>query len=761
MSGLQEGHWGLSLLAIDAAGAVNEAAEQSFWVALTAPTAPVSSGPSAGSTVTTNSVTFGLTPVVSPTAAAISTCETMLVAVTQAQFATVTSASTLALPMSSDSPPALTGAAQALGAGLGGSESPSALRKLLSADSPATTDSANPVVTAGSVLDSWLAATGSITYQGLADGYFVFKVYAIDIAGNIGPIAATPFRVDTGSGSDGSKKKRIIIGVVVGVGGGLLLTYAAVGWLLFGVGNILRFVSMRFAAQTVLSGLGSLQFVLIPLASRTLLGIRSHLTTVLGVGTVLLGNALIIFYGPPEVSFTLHQLRSQWATPAMQIFLGVLGGLLCSLQCVWWYITGQQMLQQRQQQHQWSSSLQISQHSQQEELFILSPNWAPSSPLAVRGPASGEHAAAGAWDKLAAGAAASFKDGSAGQQQGSGSQDLESSKVFMGALLFSAVASFIGAWSVLFSKSLTYIVTALPASLYDWYSWFVAVAFLGTAAFWVRQSDRGLRLYPASLIMPLMQAFWMCMSVVEGGIYFNELVMLPANSLLLLLLGLALALVGAVFMGVAGYRSEQQEAALAALAARSPPTGDIERMGLLDMKSGSLQELEKQPWLVGQGQPVPGSDSGRGLSTPVQRIVSVPAGGAAGGGGGSKVSLLATSGKALEAQQAQHGRSLLAAAEAGVQLSHLLEPSPPQQEFVLASGERDQLLPGPVRSRPPSPSYALRAGSRAASPTRRTLSSSSSSSSGGSRLAGFRDGPREYVMQQVGGVYQRVRQVFN
>ena len=41
----------------------------------------------------------------------------------------------------------------------------------------------------------------------------------------------------------------------------------------------------------------------------------------------------------------------------------------------------------------------------------------------------------------------------------------------------------------------------------------------------------------------------MCMSVVEGGIYFNELVMLPANSLLLLLLGLALALVGAVFMG--------------------------------------------------------------------------------------------------------------------------------------------------------------------------------------------------------------------
>ena len=42
------------------------------------------------------------------------------------------------------------------------------------------------------------------------------------------------------------------------------------------------------------------------------------------------------------------------------------------------------------------------------------------------------------------------------------------------------------------------------------YSWFILVAFLLTAAFWVRQSDRGLRYYPASLIMPLMQASSCC-----------------------------------------------------------------------------------------------------------------------------------------------------------------------------------------------------------------------------------------------------------
>lgn len=52
----------------------------------------------------------------------------------------------------------------------------------------------------------------------------------------------------------------------------------------------MRFVSMRFAAQTVLGGLGSLQFVVIPFASRWLLGISSHLSTAVGVGVVLLGE---------------------------------------------------------------------------------------------------------------------------------------------------------------------------------------------------------------------------------------------------------------------------------------------------------------------------------------------------------------------------------------------------------------------------------------------------------------------------------------
>lgn len=62
------------------------------------------------------------------------------------------------------------------------------------------------------------------------------------------------------------------------------------GWAAFAIGNLLRFVAMRFAAQMVLSGLGSLQFVIIPVASRFMLGIRASASTVVGVTVVLAGG---------------------------------------------------------------------------------------------------------------------------------------------------------------------------------------------------------------------------------------------------------------------------------------------------------------------------------------------------------------------------------------------------------------------------------------------------------------------------------------
>ena len=75
---------------------------------------------------------------------------------------------------------------------------------------------------------------------------------------------------------------------------------------------------------------------------------------------------------------------------------------------------------------------------------------------------------------------------------------------------------FAGAWSVLFSKSITYIITAAwPSQVVDWYSWFCVLAFVGSAAFWIKATNQGLHLFSSSLIIPLMQACWTAQSIIE------------------------------------------------------------------------------------------------------------------------------------------------------------------------------------------------------------------------------------------------------
>ena len=250
-------------------------------------------------------------------------------------------------------------------------------------------------------------------------------------------------------------------------------SFTLLGWTLFGVGNALRFVSMRFASQTVLSGLGSLQFVLIPLVSQALLGIRPDRSTALGVATVVLGNILIVYYGPGDRAYSVPELRLLWQTRTMQAFLVAMAATLLVLQLVWWELRAAAKAQRL--TAPFSMLPERRAVVRDEGADLADAGLAPAESLGFALPWTGTWVTA------------------------------DAAQVFTGALLYSAVASVVGAWSVLFSKSLTYVVSALPEVATDPYAWFVLVAFLGTAAFWIRQSNQGLRLYPASLIMPLMQ----------------------------------------------------------------------------------------------------------------------------------------------------------------------------------------------------------------------------------------------------------------
>ena len=171
------------------------------------------------------------------------------------------------------------------------------------------------------------------------------------------------------------------------------------------------------------------------------------------------GNLLIILYGPAEVTFTLEQLRHQWSTPAMTTFLVVLGGLLCALQWLHWRISAA------------SGGLGGGQPA------AAAPEAGSKGSMGAMSSSSGEGAVPGdrhhllpaGSGKWVVGQPALPHLGSLSSLGGLlGPREQDAVLTFAGALLFSAVASFVGAWSVLFSKSLTSVVSYMPASLGDW-----------------------------------------------------------------------------------------------------------------------------------------------------------------------------------------------------------------------------------------------------------------------------------------------------
>ena len=89
--------------------------------------------------------------------------------------------------------------------------------------------------------------------------------------------------------------------------------------------------------------------------------------------------------------------------------------------------------------------------------------------------------------------------------------------------LFSAV---IGTQSVLYGKSMSLLLrTSLSGDNQagQWYTWLVVILYLGCACFWVIRFNKGLKMFPVSIIMPTLQVGWILLSMISGSLYFQEI----------------------------------------------------------------------------------------------------------------------------------------------------------------------------------------------------------------------------------------------
>ncbi|KAL0017710.1 hypothetical protein WJX77_007374, partial [Trebouxia sp. C0004] len=92
-------------------------------------------------------------------------------------------------------------------------------------------------------------------------------------------------------------------------------------------------------------------------------------------------------------------------------------------------------------------------------------------------------------------------------------------------VLYALFSSILGAHAVLFATSLCIIIVDLIGGsdvFTEWYTYLVVIGIIGMSIFWVGQLDRGLLLFPAVVIVPMLEIQWVLFIMVSGGLYFGD-----------------------------------------------------------------------------------------------------------------------------------------------------------------------------------------------------------------------------------------------
>ncbi|KAL0033460.1 hypothetical protein WJX77_010531 [Trebouxia sp. C0004] len=224
------------------------------------------------------------------------------------------------------------------------------------------------------------------------------------------------------------------------------------GMLMFVVGNIANFVARAFASQSLLTGLGSVQFisnlVFVVLVLREKVPRRCILATFL----IVAGNVLLVVFGSKtSPKYTVSQLAALYRQDSMAAYMIMAYGGVVPLAFTL-YLYGQQ-----------------TKRLMPTRTFAL---WAKALPV-----------------------------------------------------LYALFSSILGAHAVLFATSLCIIIVDLIGGsdvFTEWYTYLVVIGIIGMSIFWVGQLDRGLLLFPAVVIVPMLEIQWVLFIMVSGGLYFGD-----------------------------------------------------------------------------------------------------------------------------------------------------------------------------------------------------------------------------------------------
>lgn len=234
------------------------------------------------------------------------------------------------------------------------------------------------------------------------------------------------------------------------------------GFGLFVVGTSLNFAAFKFAAQSLLSGLSSVQFLSQVLFSHFILHEKVHSSSVAGVGAIIAGCVLLVAFGTKTSrNYGPEELAALYGRSAYVCYLIAAAVLSVASWLAYGWLKGRIVRAAS------ADSFNVSLATLRERQ-VLAAFYSVRSAL---------------W----------------------GSQAVLLAKS-LSMLLIQAL-----------HPSEAY---GNPAAQYQ--TWFILAGFAAAATYWVVRLNHGLRLFDAVFFVPMMQICWILLATISGGIYFQE-----------------------------------------------------------------------------------------------------------------------------------------------------------------------------------------------------------------------------------------------
>jgi hypothetical protein len=114
-------------------------------------------------------------------------------------------------------------------------------------------------------------------------------------------------------------------------------------------------------------------------------------------------------------------------------------------------------------------------------------------------------------------------------------------------LAYAVVSGVIGCNSMLLGKMSAGLLAESwndIMALFNFWVALIVLLFIFFSGFWLYRINSALKKYDAMYIIPVLQTVWLCTSVLEGGIYFEEFSYMPPGHIALFALGLGILIFG-------------------------------------------------------------------------------------------------------------------------------------------------------------------------------------------------------------------------